>query len=578
MTSASPTIVALATAPTAGAVGIIRLSGPAALEVGRRLAPGVPPSPTPRHAYLASFVDAHGRVLDEGLFLYFRAPASFTGEDVVELQAHGGPRLLRLLLERTLEEGLARLATPGEFTRRAFLNGRIDLTRAEAVADLVAADSESAVRAAAAGLSGALTGRVRALEEPLRELHADLEGVLNFPDEAEGADEDAESRVQALRAQAEALIAEAGQGRLVRRGARVAMFGPVNAGKSTLFNRLVGEARALVDDEPGTTRDALEARVEWNGLGVTLFDTAGLRETPGRVEALGIARTRELLSGVDLAVLVLPPGTSVEDAERWRDEAGSTPVLMVDGKCDVASSHSRVRETADEGAERKRGDVSAPSVPTVDGKRGVAPPHPDVPETPSAGVERKRGVEDTSSVWTVAGKSGVASLHPHAREALAEDAERSHEVAGITPMRMVMSDSSVRSPRFEVERKRGDVSAPSERKADAPGASGTPPPLPRPRVSGLTGEGVEALREVLLSRLWGAGTPSAVALVSERHADALRRASEALSRAESASRLSTLEVVSGEVAIALEALGELSGTSASEALIDAIFQRFCIGK
>ncbi|MFY2560332.1 tRNA uridine-5-carboxymethylaminomethyl(34) synthesis GTPase MnmE [Corallococcus terminator] len=443
MTSATSTIVALATAPTAGAVGILRLSGPAALEVGRRLAPGVPVEPTPRHAYLASFVDAQGRALDEGLFLYFRAPASFTGEEVVELQAHGSPRLLQLLLARALEDGLARPAAPGEFTRRAFLNGRIDLTRAEAVADLVAADSESAVRAAAAGLSGALTERVRALEEPLRSLHADLEGVLNFPDEAEGADEDSEARVQALRAQAEALLSEAGHGRLVRRGARVALFGPVNAGKSTLFNRLVGEARALVDDEPGTTRDSLEARVEWNGLGVTLFDTAGLRETPGRVEALGIARTRELLSGVDLTVLVLPPGTSEADAERWRAEAGVTDVLVVDGKCDV-------------------------------------------------------GLEALSA--------------------------------------------------------------------------------PRPRVSGLTGEGVDALRESLLSRLWGGGTPSAVALVSERHADALRRAAEALSRAESASRLSTLEVVSGEVSLALEALGELSGTSASEALIDAIFQRFCIGK
>lgn len=521
MTSASPTIVALATAPAAGAVGIIRLSGPAALEVGRRLAPGVPPSPTPRHAYLASFVDARGQVLDEGLFLYFRAPASFTGEDVVELQAHGGPRLLRLLLERTLEDGLARLATPGEFTRRAFLNGRIDLTRAEAVADLVAADSESAVRTAAAGLSGALTVRVRALEEPLRDLHADLEGVLNFPDEAEGADEDSASRVQALRAQAEALLAEAGQGRLVRRGARVAMFGPVNAGKSTLFNRLVGEARALVDDEPGTTRDALEARVEWNGLGVTLFDTAGLRETPGRVEALGIARTRELLSGVDLAVLVLPPGTSVEDAERWRDDAGSTPVLMVDGKCDVASA-------------------------LADAPRSLVP--------------------------------GTS----------AEEAKRSYEGMGITPARMVMSDSSAHPVPLgilaeAVEHKRGEADALQSVKtvdgrSTVAGASRAHPPPLRPRVSGLTGEGVDALRDELLSRLWGDGTPSAVALVSERHADALRRASEALSRAASASRLSTLEVVSGEVAIALEALGEVSGTSASEALIDAIFQRFCIGK
>ncbi|NNC15730.1 tRNA uridine-5-carboxymethylaminomethyl(34) synthesis GTPase MnmE [Corallococcus exiguus] len=452
MTSDSVTIVALATAPAAGAVGILRVSGPAALEVGRRLAPGVPASPTPRHAYLASFVDAAGAVLDEGLFLYFQAPRSFTGEDVVELQAHGSPRLLRLLLARALEDERVRPALPGEFTRRAFLNGRIDLTRAEAVADLVAADSEAAVRAAAAGLSGALAGRIRALETPLRELHADLEGVLNFPEEAEGADAEAGPRVTALRSAAEALRAEVGRGRLVRQGARVALYGPVNAGKSTLFNRLVGEARALVDDEPGTTRDALEARVEWDGLGVTLYDTAGLREAPGRVEALGIARTRELLAAVDLAVLVLPPGTSRDEASSWTREAGATPVLSVTGKCDVMP-----------GAREEHGSAALPS------------------------------------------------------------------------------------------------------------------PAP-PRVSGLTGEGVEALRTSVLTRLWGGGTPSAVALVSERHADALRRTAEALGRAEAASRVSTLEVLSGEVGLALEALGEVSGTSVSEALLDTLFQRFCIGK
>jgi len=441
------TIAALATAPAAGAVGILRLSGPAALEVGRKLAPGVPAEPTPRHAYLAAFVDAEGRTLDEGLFLSFRAPHSFTGEDVVELQAHGGPRLLQLLLGRVLEDGRVRPARPGEFTRRAFLNGRLDLTRAEAVAELVAADSEAAVRAAAAGLSGALSERVQALEEPLRALHADLEGVLNFPDEAEGADAEAGTRVAALRAEAQALLAEAGRGRLVRRGARVVLYGPVNAGKSTLFNRLVGEARALVDDEPGTTRDVLEARVEWDGLALALLDTAGLREAPGRVEALGIARTREALSGADLAVLVLPPGVSSAEAEAWAREGGTTPVLHVAGKCDVE--------------------------------------------------------------------------------------------AGTVPVSMKEA------------------------------------PL---RVSGLTGQGVESLRTTVLSRLWGGGTPSAVALVSERHADALRRACEALARAEEASGVSTLEVVSGEVGLALEALGEVSGTHVSEALLDAIFQRFCIGK
>lgn len=441
----SSTIAALATAPAAGALGILRLSGPAALEVGRKLAPGIPAEPTPRHAYLAAFVDAEGRTLDEGLFLYFRAPSSFTGEDVVELQAHGGPRLLQLLLSRVLEDERVRPAQPGEFTRRAFLLGRLDLTRAEAVADLVAADSEAAVRAAAAGLSGALSARVRALEEPLRALHADLEGVLNFPDEAEGADSDAQARVAALRAQAQVFLDEAGRGRLVRRGARVVLYGPVNAGKSTLFNRLVGEARALVDDEPGTTRDVLEARVEWDGLSLTLLDTAGLRETPGRVEALGIARTREALAAADLAVLVLPPDVTASETEAWTREAGATSLLHVAGKCDVSASSN----------------------------------------------------------------------------------------------------------------------------------SQEPAPL---RVSGLTGEGVEALRTTVLSRLWGGGTPSAVALISERHADALRRACEALGRAEQASRVSTLEVISGEVGLALEALGEVSGTHVSEALLDAIFQRFCIGK
>ncbi|OJH36592.1 tRNA uridine-5-carboxymethylaminomethyl(34) synthesis GTPase MnmE [Cystobacter ferrugineus] len=444
----SATLAALATAPTAGAVGILRLSGPASLEVGRLLAPGVPAAPTPRHAYLASFVDAHGAVLDEGLFLYFRAPHSFTGEDVVELQAHGGPRLLRLLLARALAHPAVRPAGPGEFTRRAFLHGRIDLTRAEAVADLVAADSEAAVRAAAAGLAGALATRVRALEEPLRALHADLEGVLDFPEEAEGADADAGPRLASSRAEAQALLAEAGRGRLVRRGARVALYGPVNAGKSTLFNRLVGEARALVDEEPGTTRDVLEARLEWEGLGVTLLDTAGLREAPGRVEALGIARTREVLATVDLAVLVLPPGEDALAARRWEEDAGATPILRVAGKCDVRAGGAR-------GAEGMDGALA---------------------------------------------------------------------------------------------------------------------------VSGLTGEGVEALRAGMLSRLWGGGAPGAVALVSERHADALRRAAEALGRAGEALRVSTLEAVSGEVGLALEALGEVSGTCASEALLDAIFQRFCIGK
>ncbi|MBJ6760781.1 50S ribosome-binding GTPase [Myxococcaceae bacterium JPH2] len=522
MTSGSVTIVALATAPAAGAVGILRLSGPDALEVGRRLAPSVPAEPTPRHAYLASFVDAEGRMLDEGLFLYFRGPRSFTGEDVVELHAHGSPRLLRLLLGRVLEDARVRLALPGEFTKRAFLQGRIDLTRAEAVADLVAADSEAAVRAAAAGLSGALASRVRALEEPLRALHVDLEGVLNFPDEAEGADEDAAARVVPLKAQAEALLAEAGRGRLVRSGARVALFGPVNAGKSTLFNRLVGEARALVDAEPGTTRDTLEARVEWDGLGITLYDSAGLREAPGRVEALGIARTRELLAAVDLAVLVLPPDASSEEAHAWEREAGATPVLRLMGKCDVAV---RPRDVDPRGSDAT--SVSGSDLERV-GSESHASGVMNVREADSPPLVRVPRASDVTS-------TGEGNMRIHG------SALRANDATNLGP---------------------GDAL----------------PLVSELRVSGLTGEGVEALRAAMVTRLWGAGTPSAVALVSERHADALRRASEALGRALEASRVSTLEVLSGELGLALEALGEVSGTTVSEALLDALFQRFCIGK
>jgi len=437
------TIVAAATPPSPGGVGILRVSGPLALELTRPLARGLPSSVVARHAYFTEFVDAQGEVLDQGLFLFFEGPNSFTGEDVVELQVHGSPRLLELLQGEVLRDGRARLAEPGEFTRRAFLNGRIDLARAEAIGELVAADSEAAVRAAAAQLRGLLSERVRDLKAPVLAIHTDLEGVLNFPDEAEGADEGLVDRLVPLLDRARALLDESGRGRLVRRGARVVLFGPVNAGKSTLFNRLVGEERALVDDEPGTTRDVLEARIEWRGLGITLVDTAGLRADPGRIERLGIERARGALGGADLAVLVFPSDAPPSQFEAWRAEAKDVPLRIVWSKADVN-------------------------------------PHPALP----------------------------------------------HALA----------------------------------------------------VSGSTGAGVDVLREEILSALWSGGTPAAVSSVSARHADALRRAVEALERATEAAQMSTIEVVSGELGLTLEALGEITGEAAGPELLDAIFRRFCIGK
>lgn len=438
------TIAAIATGPAAGGVGIVRLSGPAAVEAARRVAPTLPASPPPRVAAFHRFVDAAGRPVDEGLVLYFPAPRSFTGDDVVELHAHGAPRLLTLLLEEVLRHEGVRLAEPGEFTRRAYLAGRVDLARAEAVADLVAAESEAQVRAAAAQLTGQLSARLEAVVAPLLALHADLEGVLDFPDEAEGADADAGPRLEQALAAVRALLADGARGALVRRGAKVVLYGPVNAGKSTLFNALVGAARALVDPEPGTTRDALEARLELEGLAVTLVDTAGLRDTPGRVEALGIARTREALQGADLGVLVLPVDVTEGQRMAWQVECDDERRLEVSGKADL------------------------------------------------------------SVAWSLPGEAPLA-------------------------------------------------------------------------VSGLTGVGVAELRRALASRL-GGGVAQAALVSSQRHLDALARAAQHLEQAKTAQAVSTLEVVAGEVGLALGALHEVTGADASSALLDAIFQRFCIGK
>ncbi|MEW5742038.1 MAG: tRNA uridine-5-carboxymethylaminomethyl(34) synthesis GTPase MnmE [Myxococcota bacterium] len=509
------TIAAIATGGAPGGIGVVRVSGPAALEAGRRVAQELPEAPTPRHAYFTSLRDREGRVLDEGLALYFAAPASFTGEDVVELHAHGAPRLLALLLDEVLAHPGVRLAEAGEFTRRAFLNGRLDLARAEAVADLVAAESEAQVRSAAAQLSGELSRRLAEVRQPLLALHADLEGALDFPDEASGADEGVSERLAEVRRAVDALVGDARAGALVRRGARVVLYGPVNAGKSTLFNRLVGAERALVDEEPGTTRDVLEAKLEVGGLAVTLVDTAGLRESPGRLEAMGIERAREALRGADLALLVAPPEATEEELAGWRAEVAEGLRVELWGKADL-------REV---GGGAEAGDSAQMGTPV-----GV-------------GLAPARLVENSGAQGRTPGRS---SEHP---------AGTSKHPAGTSE-----------HPAGTSEHPAGASEHP------AAGPSGS-----RLRVSGRTGLGLDALRSVLVERL-GGGVGQAVRVTSERHLDALRRAAEALERAEVASRLSTLEVVSGEVGLALAALADITGEDVSAELLDAIFARFCIGK
>ncbi len=329
------TIAAIATGPARGGIGVLRISGPRAIEAARHVVPRLRAMPVARHAYFLPFMDAAGTVVDEGVAIYFQAPASFTGEEVVELHAHGSPRLLRLLLETVTAVSGVRVAEPGEFTRRAFLNGRIDLARAEAVADLIAADSEAAVRAAASQLVGALSEQLSSVRLPLVELHADLEASLDFPEESEGVEVETATRLAAALQGLNRLREQGRQGSLFRRGAQVVLYGAVNSGKSTLFNALVGSERALVDETPGTTRDALEARLEWSGLSVTLVDTAGLRAAPERLEALGIERTHRALGAADLAVLLLSPDSTPSEVSEWRRAVPDETRIEVYGKADL---------------------------------------------------------------------------------------------------------------------------------------------------------------------------------------------------------------------------------------------------
>ena len=314
-----PPIVAIATPPGRGAIGLVRLSGRGVFEVARGLVGALP---APRVAGLRRFRAADGGVLDQGLVICFAGPCSATGEDMVELHAHGGPVLLRALLERCCALG-ARLALPGEFSERAFLNGRMDLAQAEAVADLIDGATEAAVRAAANTLTGAFSERIRALADELTELRVHAEVVLDFPDEATEHDENPMAgRLRHLAEGVRTLLGEAQRGQLLRDGFSVVLVGLPNAGKSSLFNHLCAAPRAIVHAEPGTTRDTLEQRIEIDGLPLHLTDTAGLRDAPGSVEAEGVRRAEDAARQADLQLLV------VDDAA---GDAGAPPLPNADG-------------------------------------------------------------------------------------------------------------------------------------------------------------------------------------------------------------------------------------------------------
>ena len=309
----SECIAAIATAPGRGGIGVVRISGPnlspLAAALGGR-------EPQARIAQFARFRDGSGGLIDEGLLLYFPAPHSFTGEDVIELQGHGGPVVMQMLLARCLDLG-ARLAEPGEFTRRAFLNGKLDLAQAESVADLIEASTAAAARSAVRSLTGSFSREVQGLCERLIDLRMLVEATLDFPDEDVDflIEAKAFERIEVVAAELRAILDRARQGSLLRNGLHVVLVGQPNVGKSSLLNRLAGEERAIVTDIAGTTRDALRETIQIEGIPLHIIDTAGLRDTTDEVERIGIARTWQEIERADVVVRLVDVRAGLTDAD-----------------------------------------------------------------------------------------------------------------------------------------------------------------------------------------------------------------------------------------------------------------------
>jgi tRNA modification GTPase len=304
----------------------------------------------PRQAVLSRFLDARGETLDEGIALYFPAPHSFTGEAVLELQGHGGPQVLQLVLERCLELG-ARLAEPGEFSRRAFLNDKIDLAQAESIADLIDAQSKEAARSAVRSLSGDFSRKVHALVEGLIRLRALVEATLDFPEEEIDFLEKADARGQlaGLQHQLGQVQAQAQQGALLREGLNVVLIGQPNVGKSSLLNSLAGFEAAIVTEIAGTTRDAVREAIQIEGVPLHVTDTAGLRETEDVVERLGIERTWAAIEHADIALLLIDASHGVGEQEAAiLARLPGIPVLTLHNKIDLGSGRPRLSENGRE--------------------------------------------------------------------------------------------------------------------------------------------------------------------------------------------------------------------------------------
>ncbi len=397
------TIAAIATPPGRGGIGIVRASGAKVPAIANAL---IGRLPDPRVATLTAMRDAFGARLDQGIALYFPGPGSYTGEEVLELHGHGSPVALGLVLAACLEAG-ARLAEPGEFTRRAFLNGKLDLAQAEAVADLIEAATAQAARSAMRSLSGEFSAAIGLLVAQLTELRALIEAVLDFPDEEVDAvhREDVRKRLAAIRQSLVQVFARSRQGSLLRSGINVVLAGRPNVGKSSLLNRLAGEERAIVTPVPGTTRDAVREAIAIEGVPINIVDTAGLRDAGDEVEKLGIERTWRELARADIAILVTDAkgGLAPEDREIVARLPQDLTQIHVYNKIDLAGIEPAVRE-------------GAPREVMVSAKSG-------------AGVDLLRATLLDAAGWDKGGETLFVARERHLR-ALSEADERLAAAAG----------------------------------------------------------------------------------------------------------------------------------------------------
>lgn len=339
------TIAAVATPPGQGGVGIVRISGKQARHIAEQL---LAKKITPRYAHYLPFLDTENQTIDSGIVLFFEGPHSFTGEDVLELQAHGGPFILDILLKRVLALG-ARPARAGEFSERAFLNDKIDLAQAEAIADLIAAESHEAARAAMHSLNGEFSEEINLLVEQLTQLRIHVEAALDFPEEEIDflADKAIENKLTVVTEKLQQVKASAQRGRLLKEGMTVVIAGKPNAGKSSLLNQLAGQETAIVTNIPGTTRDILREHIQIDGLPLHIIDTAGLRESEDVVEQEGIRRALEAIEKADRLLYVMDSDSADEENEIINSFAAKMGITFVRNKIDETNIASAINEKAE---------------------------------------------------------------------------------------------------------------------------------------------------------------------------------------------------------------------------------------